>query len=106
MLAVVQQQHDLEVGQHRGQALAEADVGPSVDGEGGGHLVDGGLLARRRQLHEHDGPLGTGGAQVVADLDDQPRLADAPGAEERHQAVLLDQCGRLGEQVVAADQRT
>ena len=91
VLAVVEQQHHLGVRQHRRQPLGQQFSGATVDGQGGGDDVDGGLRAGGRQLAHHHGALRASRLQAVTGLDEQPGLAHPAWTDQRQQAPVLRQ---------------
>ena len=105
VLAVVEQQHDLVVGEHGGDPIGEPHAGATVDGERGRDGIDRRVLARRGQLAHDDRTIGARGPQAGADLDEHPRLAHTARSDQRDETVGIDHRQHVVEQRLAADQR-
>jgi hypothetical protein len=105
VLAVVQHQQGVPVGQRRDHRLVDAVAGLFAETERGGDR--GGDHARvggRDQVDEPD-PVGVSAGHVRGHGQREPGLADTAGTGRGHLPVCRDQLGQLGPLARPADER-
>jgi hypothetical protein len=105
VFAVVEEERELGVAEHRRDACSEPSGGTTFDRQRRGDGVDGRFVGRRGELAHHHRSARPRREQSVSELDEQPRLADPARADERDEAVLADRRDQLSDEHVAPDQR-
>ena len=105
VLAVVEQHDELGVADHARHLIDRVHGRTEVDAQRPGERGRDGAGVRGRQLAQHHRSVGIGGAQVVPDLEEQPRLPDTTRPDQGHQPGRRDDGGRFGLELLPADQR-
>jgi hypothetical protein len=104
LLAVVEQEHELRVVDHRRDPSGGLDPRAGVDPEAGRHLLDGGVGVGASQLGE-DHRRGAVAGQASAHLQQHARLSDPARPDEGDEPVGGAHGEDLADQVLPSDQR-
>ncbi len=105
VLAVVEQQHDLDLAECGGQAAAELDSWQRIHAEHGGDSVHGRRVIGDRQLAHDHRTIGPCRPQPVPGLQEHARLAHATWPDQRHEPCRRHQRTDLLDQRLPTDER-